>query len=633
MMPRNAKLTALVLATVFIAGCANAKQDFTRKPGFQVKTPRAQIDPRRVKDVKTPKIRPETHLAAGRMFESRGQSRKALAQYRKAASINSRNVVAYHRLGLLASRVGSHDEAIKAFRRAVTLRPKDATLRNNLGFELLATERFEEAQGELAKAVKLDPTFARAHVNLGMLHCKLGRFDDGLDSFLTVLPEADAFYNLGLMYRGQKRYVEAARAFRQVLVLEPAFTAAVTQIEKMKEHMSRATPTRPAPKFAARTVGTRPRKTVKPPRRSQPAVPKRDAKPTTKIDPTAQSRDDSKPWDNTFAMLDKAISSNATVDALPMTESPPGRPNGDLRHQMTALTEIADNERDCVMEEADLRAQAMQRELNAMNAMAWAVDAGPIACEAIDVCDADDVMLAAMNRDDFALQVSYNDDTPVSWLSEADHPSRAEELQRLLQLDAPISAHLVAMEATASPADPGWDDDAWIGTYTSLASYTVPVQATLIAQDMTEWDLVPLRPTEKIVSSVDSRALLRTLADELAVVRNEIDCVDQTAQLVSATDRRLRQEIAVPARSNTLVGPPAALAIPATQPAAILASQPSQAGSSRNKARSGTKQRGNKVRNKRNRRTSTSQATPMQKESQTADLRGALGHEPTRRPN
>ncbi len=651
MMRRNGKLTAFILATVCVAGCANSKEGLSKKASFQARRSEPRIDPRRVKDVKTPKIRPETHLAAGRLFERVGQWTKALGQYRKAVAVNGRNVTAYHRLGLLASRAGNHDEAIKAFRRAVALGPNDAILRNNLGFELLSVNRFDEAEGELTRAVKLDPTFARAQVNLGILQCKLGRFDDGLASFLTVLPEADAFYNLGLMYRGQRRYLEASRAFRQVLVMEPGFTAAVTQIEKMMEHMSPASSPRPAPKFAAGVIPKPPRTIATAPRSAQPDVRKRDVNPAIPVSPTVHGGDDSKPWASTFALLDKVLGSNETVDAFPTTDVPPARLEGYPLEDRTALEEIADNERDCLQEEADLRAEMNENELDATAAMAWADDAEAVACEAIEACEADDLLLVSMNTDDFAIPASFVDDTPVSWLSDAhDQPrqvSRDDELRRLLPDDAPGAVGRVSPETNVSFADSVWDDDARVGPQTSPATYAVPAEASLIAEDRTEWDIVPVRVAEEKVSSVDSLALLRTLAEELAIVRNDIECVDQNAQLASAiarqsmmpaADRYPGPQAGVPVPANSLVGPPAALAIPASyrpasSPAALLASQPRKTGSPRDKARTGAKQRGRKVNKKRNPRTKTSQATPTGDESRPADLRGFFGHEPNPPPN
>jgi hypothetical protein len=67
-----------------------------------------------------------------------------------------------------------------------------------------------------------------------------------------VLPEPDAYYNLGLMFRGQQRYAEAIEAFRHVLTIDPEFSAAKIQIEQLTARTESPTPAEPvveAPKF------------------------------------------------------------------------------------------------------------------------------------------------------------------------------------------------------------------------------------------------------------------------------------------------------------------------------------------------------------------------------------------------
>jgi tetratricopeptide (TPR) repeat protein len=90
-----------------------------------------------------------------------------------------------------------------------------------------------KAESEFRRAIDLDPTLTRAQVNLGLALSKLGRFDDALAAFNSALPEADAYYNLGLMYRAQRRYADAERTFRRVLDMAPEFTAATAQLEQM----------------------------------------------------------------------------------------------------------------------------------------------------------------------------------------------------------------------------------------------------------------------------------------------------------------------------------------------------------------------------------------------------------------
>lgn len=232
MFGRNRKLAGLTLAVLWTAGCAHS--DFrVRSPyqsGRSAGTDAAMAD---AQLAESPSILPQTHFAAAKLFESQGMPNKAITQYRKAIAVNHSYVEAHERLGLLLSRIGRHEEASRTLRGAVALRPKNAKLRNNLGFELLLLGDSRGAEEAFQEAVRLDPGFARAHVNLGIARSRLGRFDEALESFLTVLPEPDAYYNLALMYRGEGKAGAAVEALRHVLIIDPAFAAARQQLDQL----------------------------------------------------------------------------------------------------------------------------------------------------------------------------------------------------------------------------------------------------------------------------------------------------------------------------------------------------------------------------------------------------------------
>jgi len=231
-MRDEARRILLAAATLCAAGCAQSEFQITgQNQGNMRKAPDSAIANAPVE--KPPKILPETHFAAGMLFERQGQFDRALLQYRKAVALNSNYVAAFHRLGLLQSATGQHVEAVNSLQRAVALRPDNAVLHNDLGFEWMHIQQWENAEGELRRAIELRPDLATAHVNLGMALAKAERFSESLASFQAVLPEADAYYNLGLMYQGQQRYAEAGEAFRHVLTIDPAFSAANSQLERL----------------------------------------------------------------------------------------------------------------------------------------------------------------------------------------------------------------------------------------------------------------------------------------------------------------------------------------------------------------------------------------------------------------
>jgi len=248
-MIRNGIITGLMVVTLLIAGCAHSTESgWFGKPRWKNG---AGNQPTKKYKPYEPQILPETHLAAGKLLEQQGRPGEAIVQYRKAIAVNHEYVDAYHHLGVLLSRVGQRKQGVEMLREAVARKPKDALIQNNFGYLLMLERQWVEAEHAFQKAVKLRPQFARAHINLGMTQGRLGKFDQALANFKAVLPEEDAYYNLGLIHRGQQNYPQARQAFRTVLDINPNFTAAHEQLARINQGERQSAP---SPEFAVRPV-------------------------------------------------------------------------------------------------------------------------------------------------------------------------------------------------------------------------------------------------------------------------------------------------------------------------------------------------------------------------------------------
>ena len=231
-----------ILVSVGIAGlcgCEDNKQTITsqRQANWSRADPSAlsaaQPEP-------APEILPQTHFAAGQLFEQQGAVNKAIAQYQEAIAGDPGHVAAWNRLGVLNARTGRHQEAEDALLNAVELHPELAPLRNNLGFEYVLQRRWIDAEAEFRNALALKPDFNRARINLGLTLAKQDRFAEALTQFAAVVPEPDAYYNLGLIFRSEHRYRDAAGVFERVLEIDPNFVAARKQLQQIQPQLALA---------------------------------------------------------------------------------------------------------------------------------------------------------------------------------------------------------------------------------------------------------------------------------------------------------------------------------------------------------------------------------------------------------
>ncbi len=222
-------LAVFVVGFTWTTGCESNKQAIGTNHQYLVGQKKHASE--KVDLPPVPEVLPETHFAAGQLFEKQAAPYKAIGQYEKALAKDPDHVPSLARLGELYGYFGHHVRAEVALRHAVELKPDNAYLRNNLGFEYVLQARWEDAEKEFCKAIQLKKDFRRAHINLGMTQAKLKEFDQALATFKSVLPNADAYYNLGLMYQADKQYISAADAYNRALEFDSKFVAAQKQLD------------------------------------------------------------------------------------------------------------------------------------------------------------------------------------------------------------------------------------------------------------------------------------------------------------------------------------------------------------------------------------------------------------------
>jgi serine/threonine protein kinase/Tfp pilus assembly protein PilF len=110
---------------------------------------------------------------------------------RRAATLNAGFAPAHHRLALLLSALGRHDEALASIQLANELDPLSLIINTAVGRVLHFQRRYEAAIDQIRQTLDLDAQFGQAHFDLGMSYAALGRYDEAISEFETTMSPGD----------------------------------------------------------------------------------------------------------------------------------------------------------------------------------------------------------------------------------------------------------------------------------------------------------------------------------------------------------------------------------------------------------------------------------------------------------
>lgn len=138
----------------------------------------------------------------------------------RACTLNAGHAPAHHRLALLLSALGRHEEALAEIRRAQDLDPLSLIIGTAVGRVLHFHRRYDEAIQQCRRTLEMDALFVPAHFDLGMAYAQAGRFDEGIAEFEAALSPADPrsvmLAVLGHMYARAGRAAAAQDVFTEL---------------------------------------------------------------------------------------------------------------------------------------------------------------------------------------------------------------------------------------------------------------------------------------------------------------------------------------------------------------------------------------------------------------------------------
>src|SRR3984957_17771017 len=132
----------------------------------------------------------DAHFRLGITLERLGDLRAAIVAYYRATELQPTLTEAWFRAGALVYTMGHRDEAIGCFRRAAASGRKTRFGRLGAARALLAEDRDVEAERALRQMLALDPANALAHDLLGNLLAECGRFEEARECFTRAVTNA-----------------------------------------------------------------------------------------------------------------------------------------------------------------------------------------------------------------------------------------------------------------------------------------------------------------------------------------------------------------------------------------------------------------------------------------------------------
>ncbi|WP_417390082.1 tetratricopeptide repeat protein [Gimesia sp.] len=219
---RNSTTWTLVLfsgvAALFISGCSHAQNVV----GTGLKLPLDES--------------PQMMLA--RQAEEKGQFVKAEQTYRVMLQRNPQNSVALHRMGIVNSKLGRHDEATKYLMEAVKVQPENPKYLTDLGYALYLQNDLPAAEIALEESIKRDPSTKRSFNNLSLVLGHQGRMDEAYQVARTVMSAEEAHANLGYICLQRGQLDDAARHYHRALEINPdldSIKEAVVQVAQLQK--------------------------------------------------------------------------------------------------------------------------------------------------------------------------------------------------------------------------------------------------------------------------------------------------------------------------------------------------------------------------------------------------------------
>jgi tetratricopeptide (TPR) repeat protein len=123
---------------------------------------------------------------------------------------------------LLSSLVYAEGGAVKQYQKIIETNPNDAEAYYNIGIVYYGEKKYDESKAQFQKAIEIYPDFAEAYYSLGVVHYAEANYDKAVEAFLKAI-------------QIDPRNYEAIYQLGVVYGIKKDKIQAVAQVDKLKE--------------------------------------------------------------------------------------------------------------------------------------------------------------------------------------------------------------------------------------------------------------------------------------------------------------------------------------------------------------------------------------------------------------
>lgn len=214
-------------------------------------TPTDPDDPLSLANTPT-QVDPKTYVASGQLWESTGNTEKAMEAYNRALQADPNHTEAVASIARLQYRQGQYPAAAQSFQKALAQSPNDAQLHDEMGLTLQKLGRNDMAIQVMRRALQIAPKTSKYANHLASALYDNGDAAGAFQALSQNNKPAVAHFNMAYLHRKAGKATEAKQHLAEALKFEasaagdPVVGQAVSRSRDMLAQLNAVGPATPA---------------------------------------------------------------------------------------------------------------------------------------------------------------------------------------------------------------------------------------------------------------------------------------------------------------------------------------------------------------------------------------------------